>query len=90
MSTHADEVPQPCMNQNILRKGTLYVTLGTLYAISFRRSILLYQLYHQAMLALYNHNILRDSTHYATKDTLHVNLGTLYATLSRLLYQPYK
>ena len=83
MSTHADEVPQPFMNPNILRKGTIYVNQGTLYAIlfTFRRSILLYQLYHQAKLALYNHNILRDSTHYATKDTLHVNLGTLYATL---------
>ena len=81
MFTHADEVPQPFMNPNILRKGTLYVTLGTLYAILFRRSILLYQLYHQAKLALYNHNILRDSTHYATLDTLHVTLRTLYGTL---------
>ena len=65
------------MNPNILRKGNLYVTLGNLYATLFRRSSLLYQLYHQAKLAIYNHNILRDSTHYATIDTLHVTLGTL-------------
>jgi hypothetical protein len=73
--THADEVPQPFMNPNIRRKGTLYVTLGNLYVTLLRRSSLLYQLHHQAMLALHK------STHYATKDTLHVTLGTLYATL---------
>ena len=69
------------MNPNILRKGTLYVTLGNLYPALFRWSTLLYQLYHQAKLALYNHNIPRVSTHYATLNTLHVTLGTLYATL---------
>jgi hypothetical protein len=73
--THADEVPQPFMNPNIRRKGTIYVTLGTLYVTLLSRSSLLYQLHYQDMLALHK------STHYATKDTLHVTLGTLNATL---------
>ena len=74
------------MNDNILREGTHYATLDSLYVTLgtlLRYPVLGGQVYYtiKPSWPFINHNILRKCTLYATLDTLYATLDTLYATL---------